>query len=118
MKTAEANVTRQEEKANDEIIWTANHSKFLWDRSRQHDLDVSVPLTAAVQAVGIAATALRVAMTKAESLGKAYWSQTEQATTKKTATIQREINKSAPIATHALPDLSETDATIAMIQAK
>ena len=51
-------------------------------------------------------------MAKAEHLGNALWPQGGQATT----TIQKEINKSA--ATQALLDLSETDATIAMTQAK
>ena len=82
--------------------------------TRQHDLDVSAPLAAAVQAVGIATTALhvQVAMAKAEDLGNTFWSQGYKAK----ATIQRQINKSAD--TQAWPDLSETDATIAMIQAK
>ena len=52
-------------------------------------------------------------MRKAEgpdALGKAFWSQGYKAR----ASIQRELNKSAD--TQALPDLSETDATIAMLQ--
>ena len=67
--------------------------------------------------MGIATTALQVAIRKAEEPdSKAYWSHPNRVVVRKPGAIQIKINKSAD--TQALPDLSITDATIAMVQAK
>jgi hypothetical protein len=110
VKTAVAKATRQEEEANGYVVIRG----VVWNDTRKFS-DLSATMAAAAQAVGTAATVATIAMTKAERLGKAYW-RGHCDPFKNTATIQIKMNKSAD--TQALPDLSETEATIAMVQAK